>query len=207
MSAVTVDVNGQLPAVSGTVFTAQVPVTDGSNTIRVTARDVLDHVSTAEVTVLVDSSPPAIVVSAPAEGTVTRLGTIAVTGTVTDPALATLELSVDGGPASAVPVSSGAFSTTVSLGAEGVKTIVLVATDRSGNRATSTVHVIRDITPPELQFATPQANAVVGGAPVSVSGLVYDATAVVVRVNGVDALRAQDSWTAQVPFAAEGHRR
>lgn len=197
----TVDVNGQTAVVDGGTFTAQIPATDGALTIRATATDAAGNNAAAEVAVTIDTKAPDISVSSPATGTITNQNAIAIIGTVSDTAPVTVRVND-----ASVQLTNGAFSTTVPLAGDGAREIRIVAVDAAGNSSTHELTVTRDATPPTLTIVTPAENALVGQHPVDVTGLVQDLTPVVVRVNGVEATRAQSSWTGSAVFAAQGNQ-
>lgn len=194
-----VEVNGQTAVVTNGTFTAQVPATDGSLTIQATATDAASNSTSAQVTVTIDTKAPDIAVTSPADGTITNLSSIAISAAVTDTAPVTVRVN-----SAPVELSNGAFSTVVALPGEGPRAIVITAVDAAGNTSTRQLAITRDATPPELTIVTPAENATLGAQPISVTGLVQDLTPVVVRVNGVDASRAQNSWTGSAGFASEG---
>ena len=91
----------------------------------------------------VDTTPPALLVSSPINGSFFTAGsggdTVALTG-LTD--CESLTLSVDGGAASPVTVTDGGFSQTVSLGTGAAShTLTLTAADTAGNQTVRTIQV------------------------------------------------------------------
>ena len=203
LSPVLVEVNGELAAVDGGGFTADVPANDGAFTVTATARDAAANTSTANVSVVVDSVAPQISVSAPAQGLITNQSTVQITGSVSDAAPVTLRLGDV-----LVPLTNNSFSQPASLAPEGDRTLTLRATDAAGNESTFDVHVTLDQTPPDLSVMTPDAGATLGSAPIVTQGFVYDATATTVSVNGMPATRVlQDAWLASVGGVSDGPQR
>lgn len=202
LSPVLVEVNGELAAVNGGGFTADVPAGDGPFTVTATARDAAANTSTAKVAVIVDSVAPQIAVSAPAQRLITNQSTIQIIGTVSDLAPVTLRLGDV-----LVPLTDNTFSQPASLAPEGDRTLTLRATDAAGNESTFDVHVTLDQTPPDLSVTTPDAGATLGSAPISAQGFVYDAAATTVSVNGMPATRVQDAWKALVGGVSDGPQR
>jgi hypothetical protein len=92
----------------------------------------------------------------------------------------------------------------VALGPEGPQKVTLVARDAAENERAVEWNVVRDLTPPAVEIASPLENAVLGTQPVPVTAIVHDATAVTVKVNGIAAGQTQDSWTVPVPVPVEG---
>ncbi|MFZ1081171.1 MAG: Ig-like domain-containing protein, partial [Candidatus Kryptoniota bacterium] len=136
----------------------------------------------------VDTTKPQLTITAPANGTITKNASITVGGTVTDQSAVTL--TVNG---TAVTVSNGSFSTSVSL-TEGVDVITVVAIDASGNQSTQKVMVTKDSTPPTLTVISPINGLITNASSVSVYGTVVDSTAVTVTVNGTSVVVASDSF-------------
>jgi hypothetical protein len=197
---VTLDVNGQPATLSGNSFTALVPVTDGSVTLLGTARDAAGNVGTAQIIVNVDSVPPVIAVSLPADGSFTNRATAHLVGTVTDASPTTL--TIGGTP---VGLSGTAFAQDVGLPpTDGPTTITLIAQDAAGNVATFVLHVTVDRTPPTLQIASPAEGAILGAVPVVVQGLVQDASPTTVTVDGIPATLTQQAWQASFPGLGQG---
>ena len=103
-----------------------------------------------DVTVETGSGTPLVLaVNAPTNGLITNQGSVIVLGSVTgDEPLA---VEVNG---TAVAVSSGAFSTSVTL-VEGSNSITVVATDGASQTATESVQVTRDSVQPNLVVQEP----------------------------------------------------
>lgn len=201
-SPVFVEINGEPATAAAGGFTARVSAPDGALTLRVVARDAAGNVASAERDVHVDSTPPSIEVDSPAEAFITNQAGVRVTGRITDASPATLTL--DGAP---VALDDGSFSMDVTLGPEGLRTIVLAATDAAGNAITREVHGIVDRTPPLVTVVGPTPDGVVGAVPALVQGTVEDATPVSVTVDGVAAARTDRAWQASVDGLGEGPHR
>jgi hypothetical protein len=82
-SGATVTVNGVAATVTGTTFTASLPLADGPRAVTATATNAGGSAN-ASVNVTVDTIPPVVTITSPANGTATIAGTIVVTGTVAD---------------------------------------------------------------------------------------------------------------------------
>jgi RHS repeat-associated protein len=188
-------------------FIVSIPlVSDGA--IVATAVDGAGNVGRAQMSAILDSTPPNIVVTAPAALLTTNSNTLLVSGLVTDASPVTL--TVNGQP---VPVAAdGAFSFNLAqdiLGQplsslEGARDIVFLATDAAGNESTQVVPMIFDRTPPALTIAAPLSGAILTATPVSVSGTVIDATAVTVTVQGIPATSVGQAYSATLSGAPEG---
>jgi RHS repeat-associated protein len=180
-SPATVTVNGvNVPVGENGSFTATVLVNEGANAITVVATDGATNESTASRNVVRDSQAPVVTIAAPADGSLTNLTSVSVSGTVTDASAVTL--SVNG---VTIPVdASGNFAGQVPLGAEGPNTITFTATDAAGNSASPAVTVRRDSEAPVLNVTSPADNSITKTNTASIAGSVYDATPVTVNVNG-----------------------
>jgi RHS repeat-associated protein len=127
----------------------------------------------------VDTIPPAMSITSPAEGMITSAASVQVSGTATD--ASPMSVTING---SAVTVdASGNFSGTVTL-IEGLNTITIVATDAAGNKTTMTRKVTKDSIPPALVVTTPTDNTITNQTSITLSGTVTDASATTLTVNG-----------------------
>ena len=164
-----------------------------------TIRDVGGNTAASTSSFVVDTEMPAIEIVQPGLDQYTSAAVIDVGGTVTDASPASV--TVNGVDAS---VSGSSFTATnVPIGSGPDVDLVVLATDAAGNtaRLSRVVHVDRDA--PVIQIDRPTAGAFVRSAAVAVSGTVSDASAVVVRVNGVSATVSNGTFTATVP-ASDG---
>ena len=145
---------------------------DGEHTVTISASD--NDSNTAEeksTTFKVDTIPPVLNVTSPAEGLVTSTAAVVVTGQTNDatssPVTITITLNdVDQG---AVTVeSSGAFSKSVTL-REGSNVIVVTATDSAGKTSSVTRNVTLDSSVPQIVSATITPNPVDAGKTMLIS--------------------------------------
>jgi hypothetical protein len=79
-----IKIDDVVATLTGTTFTANVPIKEGNNTLTGIARTAAGKVGTASVTVLRDTTPPNVVVESPTAGQIVTTPTIAVVGTVND---------------------------------------------------------------------------------------------------------------------------
>ena len=191
---VTVSVNGVQATLSGSSYSAAVPLVEGSNTLRATATNAAGS-ATAVVTVKLDTTPPVVTITFPPNGTLTAAGSSVVTGTVAD-ASPIATLTVNG---SAVTLTNGAFSTTVAL-ALGANPIAATATDAAGNTGSAAISVTR-ATPPTVAITAPANGLLTRVTPTTVTGTVSGTAPVAVTVNGVNAAVTGSSYTATVPLS------
>lgn len=73
------------------------PLADGSRTIRVTATDAAGNASTAQVIIIVDTTPPAVAITAPANDANTNAAAVSVAGTAEAGAAISVALTNDQG--------------------------------------------------------------------------------------------------------------
>lgn len=153
-------------------YTPSAAMGDGAHTVSVEAADNDGNAAAAKSTTFtVDTVPPALNVTSPAEGLVTATAALAVSGTTNDatssPVVITVTLnSADQGPVTVQ--ANGAFSKTVTL-AEGANTIVVTATDAAGKVSTVTRNVTLDTSVPQIVSASVVPNPADAGATVTIT--------------------------------------
>lgn len=148
--AVSVTVNGIAAAPSGGSFVARgIPVVEGANGLAVSGSDLAGNVGTASSSVILDTQPPVLTVSAPAAGTLTKDTTIVVQGNVADPHLATFTV---GGAPVALPPGGGPFSVPVPL-VEGPNVVLVEGRDVVGHVVSRSIAVERDTVKPVVRIA------------------------------------------------------
>ena len=142
-------------------YTPATALSDGSHTVKFNASDNDGNAATQKsVTFKVDTVPPTLNVTSPAEGLVTNNATVTVKGTTNDATSSPVTVKVNG---TAVTVdASGNFSTTVTL-TEGSNTITVVATDSAGKATTVTRKVTLDTKAPTITDVSITPNPVDGG--------------------------------------------
>ena len=142
-------------------YTPATALSDGSHTVKFAASDNDGNAATQKsVTFKVDTVPPTLNVTSPAEGLVTNNATVTVKGTTNDATSSPVTVKVNG---TAVTVdASGNFSTTVTL-TEGSNTITVVATDSAGKATTVTRKVTLDTKAPTITDVSITPNPVDGG--------------------------------------------
>lgn len=153
-------------------YTPATALTDGEHTVTI---DVKDHdgnsATQKSTTYRVDTVPPTLNITSPAEGLVTATAALTVAGTTNDatssPVTVTIKLnSTDQG---AVTVgTNGSFSKSVTL-KEGSNTIVITATDAAGQTASVTRTVKLDTSTPSITAATITPNPVDAGKTMVIS--------------------------------------
>lgn len=145
---------------------------DGAHTVRFNVSDNDGNAAAqASVTFTVDTVPPALVVSSPAEELITNQESLTVSGTTNDATSSPVTLTVNG---AAVTVgSNGAWSANVTL-SEGNNTITVIATDASGQSTTVTRTVTLDTKAPKITAITLTPNPVDAGASFIITVTVTD---------------------------------
>lgn len=192
-----VTVNGVAAAMDGDVFTAAATLNEGPNTVRVVASDLFGNQTERVLTVLTDTTPPALDVQSPADGLITRQTQISVSGTFADASATTVRVN-----GMAAALDGGSFSATVALN-EGRNDLVVQATDAAGNQTEVVRSVTRDTAPPALSLIQPTEGQV--SQAIDVLGTVEDATAVTVKVNGVGLPVEEGTFAGRVPHAEGGN--
>ena len=156
-------------------YTPSAAMGDGAHTVSVEAADNDGNAAAAKSTTFtVDTVPPALNVTSPAEGLVTATAALAVSGTTNDatssPVVITVTLnSADQGPVTVQ--ANGSFSKTVTL-AEGANTIVVTATDAAGKVSTVTRNVTLDTSVSQIVSAGITPNPADAGATVTITVVV-----------------------------------
>ena len=175
-SDVELELNGARVTTTGGVFAVTYALSEGLNTLTITAVDRAGNNNTVVRTVTFDTIEPDITVLSPTPGLVTARADLTVSGSV-EPGI--LTVFVNGAP---VPTVRGAFIKVVRLD-EGPNVITIQAWDPAGNPATTSVVVLLDTVPPTLEITAPLDGALVNANSVQVSGSWFDA--VQVSVNDV----------------------
>jgi hypothetical protein len=145
-------------------YTPQVALADGSHTITI---DIQDNDGNAAVqtsrTFKVDTVPPTLNITVPAEATSYRnSAAITITGTTNDAVSSpvTVTVKLNAGTATAVTVDgSGNFSKALTL-VEGTNTVTVVATDSAGKSSTVVRTIILDTVAPVVSAITIAPNPV-----------------------------------------------
>lgn len=143
--AARVTLNGVAAPVSNGSFAATIPLNEGPNTINAVATNGNGSVSTANVLVTLDTTAPKVEIYSPAANGSTAAETVTVSGLVNDIVVGTVNpqqatVTVNGVAAEVSNRSFVARNVPLQVGAN---TVQAVATDRAGNRATTTINVTR----------------------------------------------------------------
>ena len=147
-------------------YTPTTALSDGSHTVKVDATDYDGNAATQKSsTFKIDTVPPVLSVTSPANGLETNQAKVTVAGTTNDVTSSpvTLTIKLNSGTAEAVTVASdGRFSKELTL-TSGTNTITIVATDGAGKSTTVTRTVILDTAAPVISAVTMVPNPVDAG--------------------------------------------
>jgi RHS repeat-associated protein len=192
-SKVTVKVDGKTTPVDGSgAFSGTVKLREGKNSITIVATDAAGNESREKRNVIRDTKPPKLVVRTPGDKMTTGDSSVTVCGTVSDKTVATLTLSLNGGPAVSIPLRRmGSFKEKVSL-VEGINTLRLTATDAAGNSTVVMRAVTRRITSLTLVVGTPEDETITTASSITVAGTVKGVGRVSLTVNGTPAEAGTD---------------
>ena len=131
---------------NGATGSPAVALLDGSHTITATIKDVAGNTATAITVLNVDSTPPQVTVTQPADGVFTSALSVVVTGTVVDASPVTV--TIEG---VAVPLQGNTFTSAgITLGTNATQAIHIVATDAAGNSTPVMLTVNIDRIPPVI---------------------------------------------------------
>lgn len=147
-----VTVNGVAAEITDGAFSATIILTEGENTITAVAADAAGNTASASVSVVLDTTPPALSITTPSAGMMTNQPAMTVTGTVTDAGSGVASVTVNGQTAT---ITGDAYTFPVTL-TEGVNTFTVVATDNVGNQSTQTQSVLLDTAHPVLTLVSPE---------------------------------------------------
>lgn len=157
-------------SVSGSVatctYTPSTALAEGAHTVTVYAYDYDGNVSdSTSATFTVDTVPPVLDVTSPADNLKTNVATVTVSGTTNDATSSPVTIKITVGSKSYTPTvgSGGAFSQAVEL-SDGENTITITATDSAGKTSTVTRTVTLNTSAPVITSITITPNPVDGGA-------------------------------------------
>lgn len=157
-------------------YVCQSALAEGAHTITIDIQDNDGNVaSETSTTFTVDTVPPTLNISAPADGLITNNASLTVSGTTNDTTSSpvTVTIKLNGTDQGAVTVASGSFSKALTL-AVGSNTIVIRSTDSAGKYSEITRTVTLDTTPPAISAVTLTPNPVNSGATFTISVTVSD---------------------------------
>lgn len=147
-------------------------LSNGAHSFSLKVSDHDGNVATEVVTSFtVDTVPPALTITSPADGLITNKESLTVSGTTNDVTSTPVTVTVNGTPVTVQ--SNGSFTTTVTL-KSGSNTITVVATDAAGLKTTITRTVTLDTGAPVFQEISIVPNPVDAGKTYVISVKVTD---------------------------------
>ena len=153
-------------------YTPSAALSDGSHTVTINCKD-HDGNAAAEksTTYTVDTVPPTLNVTSPADGLITAASSVTVAGTTNDATSSpvVITISLNGTDQGAIPVGTGGtFSKVVTL-KKGSNTIIVKAKDAAGKESSVTRTVTLDTSVPKITAATITPNPVDTGKTMVIS--------------------------------------
>jgi hypothetical protein len=148
-----VTVNGLTALLTNGSFSVGVPLVDGPNLITATATDNADHNTIDTRTITLDPIAPTLVVSTPADNSLTGKSFITVTGSVNEPTTV-VSAKVNNGSATGAAMTGVNFTVTLNL-ASGQNTIDITAQNLAGKVSSVKRTVVSDTAAPTLAVIVP----------------------------------------------------
>ncbi|QGZ42387.1 hypothetical protein IP92_04122 [Pseudoduganella flava] len=211
-TAARVTLNGIAAPLSGTTFNASVPLNEGPNTITAVATNSGGSTTTSSILVTLDTTAPKVEIYSPAANGSTSSATATVSGMVNDIVVGTVNpqqatVTVNGIAAEVLNRSFVARDVPLQVGAN---TLQATATDRAGNRATTSATLTRVAAGGLAAVSGNNQRGAAGAllaAPLVVAltnaqGAPVPNKPVVFRVVGLDGTVAADTTGAALPAVA-----
>jgi hypothetical protein len=165
-----------------------------------TATDAGGNTATATVFVNIDNGDPAVVIDQGVEAFGGE--TLRLTGTAFDGVSGVAGVSCNG---VAATMNGNAFDCTVTL-TERVEVVDVVVTDLAGNYNKAGVVATRDVEAPVVEIVSPASALVTNDRIVAFDVAVSDDDRIAsVKINGVDAFRNGELYSAEVPLSVGSH--
>lgn len=153
-------------------YTPSAALSDGSHTVTINCKDHDGNAATEKsTTYTVDTVPPTLNGTSPADGLITAASSVTVAGTTNDATSSpvVITISLNGTDQGTVPVGTGGtFSKVVTL-KEGSNTIIVKAKDAAGKESSVTRTVTLDTSVPKIKAATITPNPVDTGKTMVIS--------------------------------------
>jgi hypothetical protein len=172
-ATVTAKINGgssKSATMSGQNFSVSLNLISGLNTIDISATDQAGNSTSVKRTITTDIAVPTLAITNPAQDVITSLGSITISGTVTDAVTsAIISIAVDGQTYTPTVATNGSFSQAITLPTEKTYAVVVTATDQGNNNATVQRNIIKTaaLTQPTISDALKVLQAVVGITPLT----------------------------------------
>ncbi|MEI7816573.1 MAG: Ig-like domain-containing protein [Desulfuromonadales bacterium] len=192
-----VTVNGAAALVTGAAWSMKINLSTGLNTLRIIASKAGMGNSTADVSVVLDTSTPVIATRLPSPGSVFSTPLQTLSGTVSSSNATTIIVTVNG-TSQTSPVSDGIFFVPVVL-ALGNNNISIVGVDSFGATTQALASSVSyNPQTPKVIIATPAA-AVSGTATYRLEGTAPSGSSV--TINGAAAVLSGVGWSADVQLS------
>nr|DAG01800.1 MAG TPA: Ig-like domain protein [Siphoviridae sp. ctjsp22]DAP05993.1 MAG TPA: Ig-like domain protein [Caudoviricetes sp.] len=153
-------------------YTPPAALSDGSHTVTINCKDHDGNAATEKsTTYTVDTVPPTLNVTSPADGLITAASSVTVAGTTNDVTSSpvVITISLNGTDQGTVAVGTGGtFSKVITL-KEGSNTIIVKAKDAAGKESSVTRTVTLDTSVPKIKAATITPNPVDTGKTMVIS--------------------------------------
>lgn len=153
-------------------YTPSAALSDGSHTVTINCKDHDGNAATEKsTTYTVDTVPPTLNVTSPADGLITAAASVTVAGTTNDATSSpvVITISLNGTDQGTVAVGTGGtFSKVITL-KEGSNTIIVKAKDAAGKESSVTRTVTLDTSVPKIKAATITPNPVDTGKTMVIS--------------------------------------
>lgn len=153
-------------------YTPSAALSDGSHTVTINCKDHDGNAATEKsTTYTVDTVPPTLNVTSPADGLITAASSVTVAGTTNDATSSpvVITISLNGTDQGTVAVGTGGtFSKVITL-KEGSNTIIVKAKDAAGKESSVTRTVTLDTSVPKIKAATITPNPVDTGKTMVIS--------------------------------------
>lgn len=153
-------------------YTPSAALSDGSHTVTINCKDHDGNAATEKsTTYTVDTVPPTLNVTSPADGLITASSSVTVAGTTNDTTSSpvVITISLNGTDQGTIPVGTGGtFSKVVTL-KDGSNTIIVKAKDAAGKESSVTRTVTLDTSVPKIKAATITPNPVDTGKTMVIS--------------------------------------
>ena len=153
-------------------YTPSAALSDGSHTVTINCKDHDGNAATEKsTTYTVDTVPPTLNVTSPADGLITAASSVTVAGTTNDATSShvVITISLNGTDQGTVAVGTGGtFSKVITL-KEGSNTIIVKAEDAAGKESSVTRTVTLDTSVPKIKAATITPNPVDTGKTMVIS--------------------------------------
>ncbi len=195
--AETVTVNGVNATVDTTAktFTVALTLLEGENILTATGTDRAGNVGTATLKLVLDSRAPEVAITSPASNACVKSDGVEIRGTVNDPNVDKISVTLDGTATQAtLDGTKRNWTANVALGTDGRKSILIEASDSVGHTATRQLTLIVDRTDPVIEISE-------SGSPFTAT-LVARPVTLFFRANDADANTTLTATLGGAPFAS-----